>query len=279
MSARQFDRYMIAIGANRHVKFRRLSTAERHAFFLGVLPIAAQAPIRGCLLVGDLNAEPEDVAAEADVSAGVARSAMEKLRKVGMIVPDEAHHCEAVHDFADWNPLPKKDETNAERQRRYRARRNAANNVTSNGNVTADNTDEVEEKELPNGSSSSELAKASPDQVKLCVLLADLVRQRDPKAKPNPQSTAWLAPMRLLLAERDGDAGEVERVLRWSQADPFWQSNILSPKKLRIQFTQLTIKMKAAPLRAVTRPPSPVAEVVAEGDRLIAEALAARSAS
>jgi hypothetical protein len=144
MSARQFDKYMVAIGASRHIKFRRLSIPERHAFFMGILSIAAQAPIRGCLLVGELNAEPEDVAAEADVPARIARSAMVKLRTVGVIVTDDEHGCEAVHDFADWNPVPKTDETNAERQRRYRARRNAKNGTVTNGAVTACNAGEVE---------------------------------------------------------------------------------------------------------------------------------------
>lgn len=151
MSARQFDRYMIAIGASRHIKFRRLTIPERYAFFMGVLSIAAQAPIRGRLLVGELNAEPEDVAAEAGVPVRVARHAIEKLRSVGVIVSDPEHHCEAVHDFNDWNPEPKRDETNAERQRRYRAKRNATSNASnaatstvSNGSVTACNADEVE---------------------------------------------------------------------------------------------------------------------------------------
>lgn len=148
MAPRQFDRYMIAIGASRHVKFRRLSIPERYAFFMGVLSIAAQSPIRGCLLVGDLNAEPEDVAAEAAVPVRVARSAMDKLRTVGVIVRDETNDCEAIHDFTDWNPEPKRDETNAERQRRYRARRNgvtdAVTSTVSNGHVTADNALEVE---------------------------------------------------------------------------------------------------------------------------------------
>jgi hypothetical protein len=123
----------------------------------------------------------------------------------------------------------------------------------------------------------SELAKATPDQLRLCHLLADLIRQRDPRFNSNPESVAWLRPMRLLLAERPLD--EVERVLRWSQADEFWQTNILCPEKLRKQFTPLTLKMKAAGLRAVPRPAQPVADVVAEGDRLIAEALAARGAA
>lgn len=132
----KFDRYMIAAGAARHAKFRRLNTNERHAFFMGVLSLAAQAPIRGCLLIGELEADARDVAGEADVPERVAESALVKLRQVGVIYRDEALGCERVHDFEEWNPAPKKDTTNAERQRRYKERRNARGNDAGNG-VTA----------------------------------------------------------------------------------------------------------------------------------------------
>lgn len=112
-------------------------------------------------------------------------------------------------------------------------------------------------KEEANASSSSEFAKATPDQIRLCRLLAELVRERDPKAKPDPESAGWLRPMRLLLADREGDTAEVERVLRWSQAHPFWQTNVLCPEKLRKQFSALTIKMKAAPIRAAVDTAAP----------------------
>jgi hypothetical protein len=94
---------------------------------------------------------------------------------------------------------------------------------------------------------SSELAKATPDILRLSSLLADLIRQRDPKAKVDPESTRWLSSMRLLVADRHGDHAEVERVLRWSQADSFWQANILSPTKLREKFTQLLARMNGSP--------------------------------
>lgn len=280
MSPRAFDRYMLDVEAGRNLKLSRLKDGERLAFFVGILPIAAKSPIRGRLLVGELPAEPRDVALQASVSERVARNAMGRLRDLGVLLADDEYQCERVREFEEWNPPPKKDTTAAERQAKRRAKLAAERDVTDesrrddrdcHGKVTPT---EVEEKELPSGSSSSELAKASPDQLRLCRLLADLIRQHDSKFKSNPESTSWLRPMRLLLADRDSDAGEIERVIRWAQADEFWQTNILCPAKLRKQFTQLTIKMKAAGLRSVPRPAQPVAAIVAEGDRLIAEALA-----
>jgi hypothetical protein len=131
MTRTKFDRYMVAVGAARHVKFRRLTVPERHAFFLGVLSLAAQSQIRGALLIGNLRVEAEDVAAEADVPVRVARDAMRKLRAVGVLVEDREHDCEVVHDFDDYNPAPKTDRTAAERQQRRRDRVREGRDVTA----------------------------------------------------------------------------------------------------------------------------------------------------
>jgi hypothetical protein len=158
----KFDRYMVAAGAARHVKFRRLSTQERHAFFMGVLSIAAQSPVRGCLLVGDLPAEAADIAQEADVHVKFAASALEKLREVGVIYTDEELGCERVHDFKDWNPAPKRDATAADRMQRYRDRKKVRDGVTVTRNARNDNAalrEEVEvEVEVPRNAPRGESA-------------------------------------------------------------------------------------------------------------------------
>jgi hypothetical protein len=118
-----------------------------------VLSVAAQAPVRGCLLVGSLNAEAADIAAEADVQREDRGAALVKLRQIGVIYHDDDLGCERVHDFEEqWNPAPKHDATNAERQRRHRAKLTANRNAARNGTVTAVTNatvtpPEVEEKE------------------------------------------------------------------------------------------------------------------------------------
>ena len=132
MSPRKFDRFMVDVHIASHPKLSRLNVPERWCFVGGILSLAALAPVRGRLLIGNHRAEPEDVAAHARVSVGVARATMDKLRAVGMLVPDDELDCEAVHDFEEWNPPPKNDPTNADRQHRYRDRHRNA----SNGSVT-----------------------------------------------------------------------------------------------------------------------------------------------
>jgi hypothetical protein len=137
--SRTFDRFMVHVHIGSHPKFARLTDAEFRAVVAGVLPLAAMSSIRGRLLIADQPVEPRDVAHQARVSTRVASSAMEKLRAVGVIVPDEELNCERVHDFEDWNPAPKVDTTNAERQARYRAKlktQTASRNAVTNGVVT-----------------------------------------------------------------------------------------------------------------------------------------------
>jgi hypothetical protein len=76
----------------------------------------------------------------------------------------------------------------------------------------------------------------------LCNLLADLIRSNDPNAKVAPDSKRWRDAVRLLIDADGRSPDEIERIIRWSQADDFWRSNILSAPKLRDKFTQLALK-------------------------------------
>jgi hypothetical protein len=120
---RAFDHFMVhtKIGGNRKLR-RRLNPDERWCYVAGILAIAADSPIRGCLLIGAEPADDHDLADTAGVSVKVARSTFDKLRALEMVVPDEELECERVHDFDEHNPEPKTDKTAAERMRRYRER-------------------------------------------------------------------------------------------------------------------------------------------------------------
>lgn len=70
-----------------------------------------------------------------------------------------------------------------------------------------------------------------PEAQPLCDLLADLI-QVNTGERPNP-GTRWLTAARLLLTHDDYSSEQVEYLVRWSQANEFWRSNILSMPKLR----------------------------------------------
>jgi hypothetical protein len=84
-----------------------------------------------------------------------------------------------------------------------------------------------------------------PEVARLCVLLADLIRERDAKAKLRPESKGWRDEMRRLLDIDGRSVEDIELVVRWSQQHHFWHRNILSAPKLRAQFDRLWAAMHA----------------------------------
>jgi len=90
-----------------------------------------------------------------------------------------------------------------------------------------------------------------PDASRLSGMLADLILGNNALnvalagGKRVATIARWAADIDK-LNRVDGQAwGNIEAVIGWCQADSFWSSNILSGKKLREQFDQLTAKMSA----------------------------------
>jgi hypothetical protein len=69
--------------------------------------------------------------------------------------------------------------------------------------------------------------------------------------KPNLQE--WSRHLDLMIRKDNRDPESIAEVIEWCQQDDFWQNNVLSSKKLRIQFDQLQLKMNAEKTRAIVR--------------------------
>lgn len=91
--------------------------------------------------------------------------------------------------------------------------------------------------------SSFDARAREEDGPRLCELLADLIEGNGAKRPHITQ--AWLDAARLMLDRDKRDPAEAEHVLRWSQADEFWRSNILSMPKLRERYDQLLLKSRS----------------------------------
>ena len=117
--------------------------------------------------------------------------------------------------------------------------------------ITAQNITEQHtyvEDELNQGETESNPGPGPPPYQEQAGMLADLMEGNDPMLFKNKNRTKtidkWAHDIRLLI-DRDGRAVEtVEKVIRWSQADAFWKTNILSGAKLRDKFPQLLLKME-----------------------------------
>ena len=103
-------------------------------------------------------------------------------------------------------------------------------------------------------SSSSETADAAPrpDVESLCTLLADLIEANGSK-RPNI-TKRWRDSARLMLDSDGRTLAEAESVIRWSQADDFWKTNILSMPKLREKYDQLRLRMGATAPQQAPKP-------------------------
>jgi hypothetical protein len=94
--------------------------------------------------------------------------------------------------------------------------------------------------------------KFTDGDYRLTVLLSDLMTENSPSRKPTSPAMmeSWADTVRL-MREQDGRSPEdIEFVLRWSQRDDFWKTNILSMGKLRKQFDALVIRMSTSRGRA-----------------------------
>lgn len=261
MSPRKFTHFMVSVGMGTHAKLAALTDSEYRAHISGVLAIAAEAPVRGYLLVGEQAAESVHIARVAGVTEKVAASAVAKLKAVGVLLFDEELEAWGVHDWLDHNPDPKRDVTAAERAKRYRERRKNArvtppvtapsrrDDRDGHGEVTLTEV-EVEVEEKANAFSSAVADRERPDVAHLCRLLASLIVANDPKAQPKPDSRGWRDAGRLLLDADKRTVAEVEAVIHWSQADGFWRGNVLSMPKLREKFGQLVLKAQAQPSKS-----------------------------
>lgn len=95
--------------------------------------------------------------------------------------------------------------------------------------------------------SPTEATKPRPEIQRLCDLLSDLVADRGSK---RPKASAQYDPCRLMLDRDHRTVEQIEWLIRWSQADPFWHQNIRSMAKLREQWD--TLRLKATANRAST---------------------------
>lgn len=86
---------------------------------------------------------------------------------------------------------------------------------------------------------ATEERPTSPEAANLCSLLADLIEANGSK-RPTI-AKAWLLEADRLFRLDKRPPDEVERVLRWSQADEFWRGNVLSMPTFRAKYDRLRL--------------------------------------
>ena len=158
-----FDRFMIAVELGHNQKILRFSDAEFRCLITGVWALAAKTKPRGCLTVGGQPATERDIAGQAHCSVAIAKRTIDKMRALGMLEYDSDCDWFRVHDWDDVQPAPKKDPTNAARQRRHRLKQALARNGKSNAESNASNAHEDARARSSTSTSSLSSTEASED--------------------------------------------------------------------------------------------------------------------
>ncbi|PGA79624.1 hypothetical protein COL94_28845 [Bacillus wiedmannii] len=182
------------------------------------------------------------------------RLALQTFKQFGMIdITDDQYIC-----ISNWEKhqnvdgLEKIREQNRLRKQKQREKLRLETSRDCHGTITQSHATDIEEdKELDIDKEKDIKKKEKPSRHKFetCDIngakyLFELIKGNNPKQK-EPNFDSWANEFRLMRERDNREAQEIKDVIDWCQADPFWQGNILSPKKLREKFDQLTIQMNS----------------------------------
>ena len=206
------------------------------------------------------DADNDDIAMACDYH-GDSQTIVNSLIEAGFLEKDEKGEKLFIHDFEDYiGKLRTYKRRHREAQKRYsdKSKGNPNDGHTDNqgdGHNDCPNDGlKIANLTVPSPSPSPSPSPITPlssnkfadDAIELILAseLYDLILLNNPNSKkPNLQS--WSKQIDLMIRVDKRSASEIREVIRWSQRDSFWQTNILSTKKLREKYDQLTMKMKS----------------------------------
>lgn len=141
-----------------------------------------------------------------------------------------------VHDYLEHNRSAEDaQKAKTAGQKGARARWDAKANTDRIASRSADRSAD------PNGQREREnIYIVREDVADLCETLASLIEANGSK-RPNV-GKRWQDSARLLLDTDGRPLAEAKAVMRWSQQDEFWKSNILSMSKFREKYDQLRLR-------------------------------------
>ncbi|MGS2750081.1 phage replisome organizer N-terminal domain-containing protein [Bacillus zanthoxyli] len=182
------------------------------------------------------------------------RLALQTFKQFGMIdITDDQYIC-----ISNWEKhqnvdgLEKIREQNRLRKQKQREKLKLETSRDSHGTITQSHATDIEEdKELDIDKEKDKKKKEKTSRHKFdtCDIngakyLFEKIKGNNPKQK-EPNFDTWSNDFRLMREKDNRELQEIKDVIDWCQADPFWQGNILSAKKLREKFDQLTIQMNS----------------------------------
>ena len=102
------------------------------------------------------------------------------------------------------------------------------------------------EPDTPPETPTQKKAKYDEEDMKLAELLITLIQANTPEWTLKGNKDTWAEHIAKLHRIDGRTYEQIEYMIRWTQADPFWRQNILSTAKLREKFNDLIPKLKAS---------------------------------
>ena len=175
----------------------------------------------------------------------MASKAARKLLEKGLWIKVEGGY--EINDYLKYQTSKEQAEMDKENNRlrverarkaKTQAIRNGVTNGVRTGGVMVTDTHTPTPTDIKN--SLSDLKIELKESFELCELLSGLIVRNGGK-QPNI-TKSWIQEMNRIIMIDERSPREIKYLIEWSQRDPFWCSNILSPKSLRAKFDQLRLK-------------------------------------
>ena len=141
-----------------------------------------------------------------------------------------------IHDWEEYaGRLIEQRVKNAERMKEARAKNVQHTCDTRTGA-------RVEKSRVEKSREDKKKSYVGTEAFRLAELLHTLILSHNPNAK-EPDLSKWAQEIDRMIRIDERDPQEIENIIRWCQGDEFWYANILSAKKLREKYDQLTAHM------------------------------------
>lgn len=141
---------------------------------------------------------------------------------------------------SDLNPNTPSKLGNKSESTRIEIRKSSDLNPTNN-NTNNKNTIDHNSTLQPAVATRKRTPKFSDDDLKTAHWIFGLLQKLNPNIK-TPNFEDWANEVRLMNKVDNRSHREICELFQWANRDPFWQANILSPKKLREKWDQLVMK-------------------------------------
>lgn len=232
-------------------------------FWVFLLARAGESNKSGGLFLTDtLPYSEEDLAADFDFNVEFIHFALITLEKYSMITRyDEVLFIKNWEEYQSIDGMEKVREQNRLRQLKYREKQkqlmlnNVTDNVTHNAKVTPCNGTDIDidkeiDKEIDKDIKDSRKSRKrvyddDSSYIQLAKYLYKKILLNGPLKKPNFQT--WADDIRKMIELDNRSPDQVKRMIEWCQADSFWNSNILSAKKLREKYDMMARQANRKP--------------------------------